>query len=90
MSKFYFTYGSDPQFPFCYGYTEIEAPDFPTATKIFRALHPNRPKSNSLNCAFFYTEEQFNTTNIPDMGPCHERISFSRFTELNPEVSADG
>ena len=63
MENFYFTFGSDPEFP--YGrddYVLIKADDVGTAVGLFRAVHPNRPKSNCLNCAFMYNEAQWELT----------------------------
>lgn len=60
--KVFFTFGSDDHFP--YGpndYVEVEAPTGAEACRLFQALHPNRPGSGCLNCAFYYTEESFNT-----------------------------
>lgn len=60
MQKFYFTFGSDPQFP--YGrddYVMVKAESGLQACNLFRAVHPNRKGSNFLNCSEVYTEEQF-------------------------------
>lgn len=87
MAKFYFTYGSDERFPFRYGWTEIEAPDGPTACEIFSSVHPSRPGSDLLNCAFVYDEEAFSKTIMAKSGNfnnrCHERIIYTHeiFTE---------
>lgn len=59
MAKFYFTYGSDPAYPFCGGWTEIEATSLYQATNIFKAAHRNDIDSETLNCADYYTEEGF-------------------------------
>ena len=82
MAKFYFTYGSDPRFPFQYGWTEIVAPDKSMACAAFRHYHPDRdPDVRCLNCADVYTEAEFQKTikffeaNYEDH--CHERIVLS-------------
>lgn len=59
MFNYYFTFGSDPQFPFQGGYLIITAKDMDTACDVFNALYPNPKNKNVLNCAFFYTEEKF-------------------------------
>ena len=59
MEKYYFSFGTDPLYPFCNGYIIIEAPDGKAAREIFRAYFPNRPNSSAINCAFVYNEEQF-------------------------------
>lgn len=82
MPKFYFTYGTDPDYPFQGGWTEIEAPDPKTAEDIFEMFHPSR-KIATLNCAFAYTEEKFKDTEMYKSkdnfdGCCHERIILTR------------
>lgn len=60
MTKFYFTFGTDPAFP--YGikdYVVVEAEDLEQAINLFDAVHPPR-RPNVCNCAFFYSEESFN------------------------------
>ena len=62
MANFYFTFGSDPQFP--YGrddYVLVQCKDMGEAYKLFKAIHPNRPLTNTLNCAFVYNEQQWQT-----------------------------
>lgn len=59
--KFYFTFGSDERYP--YGpndYVEVEAENGTDACELFRVIHPNRPGSDCLNCAFIYSEDTFN------------------------------
>ena len=59
--KFYFTFGSNPQFPFTeYEYVVIQAENEAAAHKIFRSVWPPRPGSNCTNCAFTYSEEEWN------------------------------
>lgn len=60
MANFYFTFGSNPAFP--YGrddFVQVVADDIREAVTIFRHHHPNRPGSNLVNCAFWYTEDEF-------------------------------
>ena len=83
MPKFYFTYGTDPSYPFQGGWTEIEAPDPDKAGEIFSAVHPDR-HAGILNCAFTYTEERFKATEMYKFGDnfggrCHERIVFDGY-----------
>lgn len=83
MPKFYFTYGTDPDYPFQGGWTEIEAPDADIAKDIFSVVHPDR-HPGILNCAFGYTEEEFKTTGMYKSGSnrgehCHERIVFDGY-----------
>lgn len=58
MQKFYYSFGSDPQFPFQNGWIIIEAPDIRTAHEIFIKHFPCR-RDNILNCSFYYTEKQW-------------------------------
>lgn len=55
---FYFTYGDADYYPYKGGWTEVFAPDLPTAQKIFKAVHPNIMEG-IINCADFYTSEEF-------------------------------
>lgn len=62
MKKYFFTFGSDPRFP--YGredFVEVHAVDLPAACELFRSVFPNRPGSDCLNCADYYTDEEFDT-----------------------------
>ena len=83
MVKYYYTYGTDREYPFIGGWTEVEAVSYQAANKLFRIVHPDKTPG-ILNCAFVYTEEQFNHTSMPVRGNfgrfCVERLS------LNQEV----
>lgn len=60
MTSTFFTFGSDPEYPFGEGnYVEIQAPDQLIACRVFQALYPNRPGSTLINCAFIYSEAEF-------------------------------
>lgn len=56
--KFYFTFGSDPGFPYPNAYIIILAENEPDAIKKFRGKFPDR-NEGVINCAFWYTEEQW-------------------------------
>lgn len=89
MAKFYFTYGLDEHYPYVGGWTEITAKDQETATRLFRVYHPDRI-SGILNCADFYTEEQFSHTKMFKVGKnlgagCHEIISVTRIVKRRKE-----
>ena len=59
--RYYFTFGSDPLYPFGRNdYVVVDAESADQAGRLFQAVHPNRPYSNCLNCAFIYTEPEFN------------------------------
>lgn len=58
MDFFYFTYGTDPGYPFEGGYTLIFADNVKEATKLFRNRHPDRHEG-FFNCAFIYTADEF-------------------------------
>ena len=60
MKKYFFTFGSDPQFPYSREeYVVVEAENMGQATNLFKAVHPNRPNSNFLNCSSVYFEDEF-------------------------------
>lgn len=68
--KFYFTFGSDPAYP--YGiddYVVILAKNRYEAQMAFKAMHPNRPDSDSLNYAFDYTEKTWEAQYYGDRPP---------------------
>lgn len=61
MNKFYFTFGSDPAYPYGINdYVIVEANGVNEACLLFNLVHPPRKGSDLVNCAFFYSEEQFN------------------------------
>lgn len=58
--KYFFTFGTDPQFPFGFeDYVEIHADTGEQAAQKFKAAFPCRPGSTLLNCAFVYSETQW-------------------------------
>ena len=83
LYTFYFTYGTDPEYPFRGGWTEVYAPNLRTAIQLFKLLHPNREDSGSLNCSDYYNEEEFLSSKMRDKGNygeyCHEAILFSHY-----------
>lgn len=61
MEKFYFTFGSDPLYPHGMDeFVEVEAEDMSEARKKFLSVYPPRPGRSFLNCAFVYSEKEFN------------------------------
>lgn len=82
---YFYTYGSDEKFPYQFGWTEIEAPDWSTAHRAFRTFHPSRDNARVLNCADFYTEDEFKYA-FPDANNlgkgCHERITVEVYTDV--------
>ena len=74
-TKYYFTFGSDPRYPFQGGWIEIWAVSLNHAIKIFREKYPDRDKG-IVNCADFYTRSQFEMTGMLQEGNlgayCHE------------------
>ena len=58
MNKFYFSFGSDPQFPFYKGWVEVAADTLEKAIEKFRARYPDRAPG-IVNCAFWYSQEQW-------------------------------
>lgn len=72
MENFYFTFGSDPVFPYHRGYLIVKAESMEDAFTKFRKKYPDAHK-NCLRCAFYYTQEQWEQIPV-DMGTCHEVI----------------
>ena len=81
-NNYYFTYGTDKQYPFILGWTRVSAPSYEAAVAAFKAFHPNRNGSGCINCADIYTEQQFNATSLPFEGNGgvfeHEYIRMTR------------
>lgn len=82
MAKFYFTYGSDEQFPYQGGWTEIEAEDIQRALIAFRYFHPSRSRDSVeiFNFADVYSEDRWARTVMAktqsNLGHgCRERIT---------------
>lgn len=64
LKRFYFTFGSDPHFPFQGGWIIIEAPDIRAAAKIFKVYYPNPHDDNVLNCSDYYTAADFEASSM--------------------------
>lgn len=62
MKNFYYTFGSDPIFPYRNGWVVVRAASWEEAHQKFRARFPDRHE-NTLNCSFFYDEEQWANMN---------------------------
>lgn len=81
METFYFTYGTDKNFPFQGGWTEVHAADRNQAVALFRHEHPDRTPG-LVNCSSIYTEKQFQDKVLPlykdgddFWSVCHECIT---------------
>lgn len=76
--KFFYTYGTSEHYPFCGGWVEVEAADWNQAHEIYRSYYPD-VLPNALNCAFCYTEAQFNATGMQLTGNsgafCHRKLT---------------
>ena len=72
MIKIYFTFGSDPRYPFGINdYVVAHGIDVSDCLRKFREKYPNpRPDHERiLNCAFFYTETKFKKECAKYYGP---------------------
>lgn len=61
MEKLYFTFGSDPKYP--YGreeYIIAIGTDTQDCLNAYKKKYPNRPDSSAVNCADYYTEAEWN------------------------------
>ncbi len=58
QKKFYFTFGSDPGFPYQNTFIIVMAGTEREAVEKFRAKFPDRHK-DTVNCAFWYSEEEW-------------------------------
>lgn len=81
METFYFTYGTDKNFPFQGGWTEVHAAARNQAVALFRREHPDR-SPGLVNCSSIYTKKQFQDKVLPlykdgdtFWSVCHECIT---------------
>lgn len=78
MHKYYYTFGSDPGFPYQSGWVEIHATSRLEADKKFREHFPDRPGHEGImNYSFCYTEERWAKLDPEHNWPgykCHEII----------------
>ena len=58
MNRYFYTFGSDPGFPYHDGWVEVRAESWDEAHQMFRAKFLDRHEG-ILNCAFFFDEEQW-------------------------------
>ena len=72
LHNYYFTFGSDPKFPFYKGYLIVKAESINVACDKFEKKYPGS-LPYTINCSAYYTEEQWKNIKH-DMGLCHEVI----------------
>ncbi len=58
MNRYFYTFGSDPGFPYQCGWVEVRAKSWQEAHQKFRSRFPDR-NEDTLNCSFFYNEQQW-------------------------------
>lgn len=74
MHKYYFTFGTSEQFPFCGGWVDVIAPSRSAAVRTFREKYPD-VNEGIVNCAGIYTSDQFSRLEMANgnLGAgCHE------------------
>jgi len=73
QKTYYYTFGTDPKFPFQNGWVEVKASSWPEAHAKFRALYPDR-HPHTINCSFFYEEDRWQEMDPENNWPgyrCH-------------------
>jgi hypothetical protein len=74
LKKYYFTFGSNEQFPFQNTYLIVMADSLEEAIQMFRDQHPD-VHENTVNCSFWYTEEEWEKNcNLHYPGPPEQII----------------
>ena len=77
MVRIYYTFGTDPRYPYIGGWVTVESGSLEKAHRIFRAYCPDRTPG-VLNCADYYTEEEFMRTGMYQAGNhgafCHRKV----------------
>ena len=75
LKPYYYTFGTDPEYPYSRGWVEVYANSWEEAHKKFRTKFPDRPgHEGTVNCAFFYGKESWERTSMSkgNMGEfCH-------------------
>ncbi len=88
MENFYFTFGTDEQFPYGLGeYVLVRANDWRRAVHLYQAFHPN-VQPNTINCAMFYSQEDWDTIPDEDKGHAREWI-FATQTKLHAHTEVE-
>ena len=60
MSSFYYTFGSDPGFPYQNGWVEVKAASRAEAHQKFRARFPDQPGHEGImNYSYCYSQKQW-------------------------------
>lgn len=89
FKKYYFTFGSDEEFPYHGGWVIIEAASQMMARLLFQSIYPDRHQ-NTLNCAWVYDAEEFEKTdmykNNDNLGSaCHAHFKLMAFEYEQPQ-----
>ena len=78
MNRYYYTFGTDPAFPYKKGWVEVRANTMKEADEKVRRRFPDRPgHEGTLNCAFVYGEARWAEMNPEANWPgwrCFETI----------------
>jgi predicted RNA-binding Zn-ribbon protein involved in translation (DUF1610 family) len=78
LNPYYYTFGTDPEYPYSRGWVEVYASSWEEAHEKFRTRFPDRPgHEGTINCAFFYDQKSWERTVMSkgNMGEfCHEVI----------------
>ena len=67
LSNYYFTFGTDERYAYRGGWVQIEAESMNRAMEIFQQRFPGQTPE-MLNCAGYYTEAQFERTDMARNG----------------------
>lgn len=89
MEGFYFTYGVSGKsvgHDYDGGYTYVYAPNFATATKLWRAMH-QPDNDGDLKCAFIYSDTMMRDMGMKEdnLGNCHDCIVYSNHENKEEE-----
>lgn len=78
LNPYYYTFGTDPEYPYSQGWVEVYAKTWQEAHEKFRTRFPDRHgHEGTINCAFFYGKESWERSSMSkgNMGEfCHEVI----------------
>ena len=78
LNPYYYTFGTDPEYPYCRGWVEVYASSWEEAHEKFRIRFPDRPgHEGTINCAFFYDQKSWERTSMSKGNMrefCHEVV----------------
>ncbi len=81
-NSYYYTFGSNPAFPYRNGWVVVKATSMEEANRKFRTRFPDRPGHEGImNCAFYYDKKQW-----AEMDPEHSTVGSATGLSNKPSL----